>query len=110
MSSAPPLTCLLEFEQRLHVDCGRCTRRLVFTPQEAISAFGAEMTIPRLARTLKCSACGARGRNREISVYPNTNDYYAWHDRQRYERMVREQGQTEADHWAAHRHSNLLRQ
>lgn len=97
MSAPPPLTCLLEHQQRLHVDCCRCGRKLEFTPEEAIRTFGETMTIPRLARILKCTGCNARGRDREISVYPNSNDFYASLERQRYARDLEKLGKAEAD-------------
>lgn len=97
MSSPPPLTALLEHQQRLHVDCCRCGRKLEFSPDDAISTFGAAMTIPRLARILKCTGCNARGRDREISVYPNTNDFYASMERRRYAQDIEQLGQEAAD-------------
>lgn len=106
MTSPPPLTSLLEHQQRLHVDCCRCGRKLEFAPEEAISAFGAAMTIPRLARILRCTECGARGRDHEISVYPNSNDYYASLERQRYAQDVEKLGQAEADLSRAYRLRN----
>lgn len=97
MSSPPPLTALLEHQQRLHVECQRCGHKREFPAGLAVKTFGDAMTIPRLARILKCAACGARGRDKEITVYPDTNDYYASMERQRYAKDVAELGQEAAD-------------
>lgn len=97
MSSPPPLTCLLEHQQRLHVECQRCSHKLEFTAGLAVETFGAAMTLPRLARILRCAACGARGRDREISVYPDTNDYYASLERKKYAQDIETLGQAQAD-------------
>ncbi|KQV66671.1 hypothetical protein [Caulobacter sp. Root343] len=110
MSSPPTLSSLLTYQQRLHIDCCRCPHKLELTPEAAIATFGADMTFVRLRRILRCTECNARGRDREISVYPDINDYYAWCDRQKYAREVEKYGQAEADRWWNGRGANLLRQ
>jgi transcription elongation factor Elf1 len=110
MTGAPPLTSLLDPWQRLHIDCCRCRHKVEMTPEAAIATFGADMTVPRLKRVLKCSACGARGREKDISVYPNTRDYSDWLDRENYEREAERWGKEAADYWWANRGANMLRQ
>ena len=80
------------------------------TPEEAIAKFGPDMTFPRLKRLLKCAACGALGREHDVSVYPNSQDYSAWLEREEHARNVATYGQDEADRLRAHRGANLLRQ
>lgn len=111
MSDAPPpLSTFLDPWQRIHIACCRCPYKLEITPEDAIATFGADMTIVRLKRILKCSACGARGREKDISVYPNTQDYSDWIDRREYDRHVERWGKEAADHLWANRGVNMLRQ
>lgn len=80
------------------------------SPEEAIAKFGADMTFPRLKRLLKCAACGALGRENDVTAYPNSQDYAAWLEREEYARNVRTYGQAESDRLRALKGVNLLRQ
>ena len=66
------LSFLIESKVRLAVHCNnvRCLRRSVLEVGPLVEKLGLDYPIPKVARYLKCTACGGR----DCSVNPNWND------------------------------------
>lgn len=74
---APVIADMVERRQRLEVWCGRCHRCEQIAPERAVELLGANVTFPDAQRRLRCSGCGARGRERWIRARPSVDDFYA---------------------------------
>lgn len=94
----PTLSSLLNVPQRLVISCYMCRREPVYlSPEDAVARYGANTTFVALRHRLRCEACGARGRERQIDVRGCTNDYYAAMERHKYETNVILYGRESAD-------------
>lgn len=90
-----PAAALLTFadlvrdQQRVEICCcfRPCQRSAILIPEQAAGMFGAETSIVAAGRAVVCSACGARGREKMVTVRPVVADFYdrrwAWarHDK-----------------------------
>lgn len=57
--------------------CGHgCHRQVRWPAAEAVSKLGARTTFPRAARRLRCSVCGARGRDKMVTCRADIVDWY----------------------------------
>lgn len=80
-SSGPEPTLeqlLLPTGQRLEIWCCRetCRHELFWSAGEAIARLGAACTINQACQRLRCSRCGARGREKWIHCRPAVTDFY----------------------------------
>lgn len=71
---------LLTYNQRLRIECqgNDCGHKACWTPEEAIARLGANTTFAQARRKLTCPVCKDRRPQKLISVYPASEDYYAW--------------------------------
>ncbi|KQY35424.1 hypothetical protein ASD38_02355 [Caulobacter sp. Root487D2Y] len=103
------LSSLLEVPQRLVISCYKCSRApLYLSPEDAVARYGADTTFAALRRRLRCEACGARGRDRQIDVRGCTNDYYDAMERHKHQTNVILYGKESAERMRQHspsRHS-----
>ncbi|MFN4177362.1 hypothetical protein [Phenylobacterium sp.] len=81
---APVLGDLLLINQHLVVTCCRptCRREVRLSAARAVDLLGPATPIGEAKRRLRCEACGARGRRKEIDVRPCTLDLSAWQARE----------------------------
>lgn len=81
---APVVADLLAINQHLVVSCcwPECRRSRRLAAVEAVQLLGPGLPIAQAARRLRCSACGARGREKLIEVRPCTLDAAAASARQ----------------------------
>lgn len=68
---------LFQSEQHLIVHCHDCRHEVRLTPLQAVVALGEACPFEEAARRLRCSKCGARGRDGRIAAYPCMADCYA---------------------------------
>lgn len=92
MSGVPVLGDLIGSDPvRLEIFCHGpgCHRHVQMPAAEAVAKLGARTTFPAAARRLRCSVCGARGRDKLVSCRSDVDDLaeIRWRDRQ-----AREQG------------------
>ena len=98
MPAPSTLASLFDYDQRLEISCWRCPHKAPpMSPEDAVATFGAGMTFVRLRKILRCSECGAQGRDGHIDVRASTCDYYAALERRKYEEEVLKYGQAQAD-------------
>lgn len=67
------------------------------SPEEAVEKFGADMTLVRLKRILRCAECGERGRDRMIDVRGSTQDFHAAIERDKHQRNMILYGEEQAE-------------
>lgn len=82
----PVVGDLLAINQHADIECHwhACRRQARWTARQAVQRLGFDTTWPRAAKRLRCHACGALGRERQVSIRPCTLDLAAWEVRRKY--------------------------
>lgn len=81
-----PMRDLLAINQHLNLTCHypTCQREVRWTCVEAVERLGPDFPMERVRFRLRCSACGARGRDGFVSAKPCTLDQGAWWAREKH--------------------------
>jgi hypothetical protein len=87
---APVVGDLLKINQHAEIECHwhACRRQVRWSALQAVQRLGLDTTWPQAAKRLRCHACGALGRERQVSIRPCTLDLSAWNVRQKYDALA----------------------
>lgn len=101
MDRLPIIADLRETEQGVEIWCCNhaCRHEVYLTVDEAEARLGAHRTFVEVARDLKCSKCGALGREGMVRIRGDIGDFYKHLLRKRWEREEALYGRRVTTRW-----------